>query len=76
VINYSNNGISVNKLGEIKTVVLPEDNLRVEENTITMKASLEVLGNPSSFNWLAGTYINGIADIAPNEGDATFEVKL
>ena len=67
--------IDYSELGEIKTVILPEDNLHVEENTITMKASLEALGNPSSFKWLAGTYIDGIADIAPNEGSCAFEVK-
>jgi len=59
-------GIDYWELGEMKTVILPEDNLQVEENTITMKAPLEALGNPSSFNWLSGTYIDGIADIAPN----------
>ena len=66
-------GIDYSEGGEMKTVTLPEDNLHVEENIITMKVPLEELGNPSSFRWLAGTYVDGITDIAPNEGAGTFE---
>lgn len=57
--------------GEMWSITLPEDNLHVEENIITMKAPIEELG--SSFRWLAGTYVDGIADIAPNEGAGAFE---
>jgi hypothetical protein len=67
--------IDYNEGGEVHSITLPWDNLHVEEDTITMEVPIEALGNPWSFNWLAGTYVDGIADIAPDEGHCTWFVR-
>jgi len=69
-------GVDYAENGAMKTIDLPEDNLLIEDNKITFKVPSEAIGNPSSFKWLAGTYADGAADIAPDEGAVVFFTGL
>jgi len=61
---------------QMQTIPLPEENLQVENNWLIMTFPLELFGeSPGFIRWLAGTYVDGIADIAPNEGAGSLKLE-